>query len=187
MPCSTPPWRWSGRRGCKWCRWRRWPNVPGSAGPSSTSTSPTATSSWLPRIGGKRRNCTRTSHRRSPRRAASRRCTGPSFGARCGRPSREARSSPPSGRGRVEPRHPSGATVERSRDGSGLRRGGGPPVRAGAQTFHLCHRRPVGRARCRPRAMAHRSDRGEQRDPRGDVPRHGGRRVFRGLCAWSRP
>ena len=50
----------------------------------------------------------------------------------------------------------------------------------------LCHGRPVGRARCRPRAMADRSDRGEWRDPRGDVPRHGGRRVFRGLCASSR-
>ena len=51
----------------------------------------------------------------------------------------------------------------------------------------LCHGRPVGRARCRPGAMARRSDGGEPRDPRGDLRGHGGRRVFRGLRARWRP
>ena len=68
--------------------------MPGSVGPWSTSTSPTAMSSWRPRIGEKRRRCTRIWHWRWPRLAVSRRCTGPSWRARCGRPWREARSSP---------------------------------------------------------------------------------------------
>ena len=77
MPCSTPPWRWSGPGVCRRSRWRRWPSMPRSAGPSSTSTLPTATSSWRPRTGGKRQNCTRSSQRRWLRQALSRRCTKP--------------------------------------------------------------------------------------------------------------
>ena len=43
----------------------------------------------------------------------------------------------------VEPRHSSGAAIERSPDGSGLRRRGGPSVWARARAFHLGHWCPV--------------------------------------------
>ncbi len=58
------------------------------------------------------------------------------------------------GRRRVEPRHSQGAAIEGPRHGPGLRRRGRPGVRLGPGTFHVGHRRAVGRARCRPGAMA---------------------------------
>ena len=168
---------------CTRCRWRRWPSVPGSADPSCTSTSPTATSSWLLRTGGKRRSCTpelasevaaagsveemyRALLRGSIRATVER---GQIFTAlrAAGRWNRDIRRE------------------QRSRDRDTVRAFAAVAARQyglDAQTFHLGHGRAVGRARGGPGAMASRSKREERNDPRGDVPGHGRRRLFGGVC-----